>query len=349
MRAKEFLFELADKPYPFQIVQHGATNSTYGFETDNGSEYLIHIHPMSSGKGFQNDLLNVSFALLQDGETIDTQTGDAGTDALRIFSSVVAAVKNSLAERTRAGLDIKYIRFAGSSEEPGRVKLYKRFAKNINRYLPGWEYDSSAENDTGATFIVKRKQELDEVAELDHISKSKKSGFSGPRKLDDLKAQYKIKEVANLGKFSIWKGRRYADSLYYVIDNSTGLAQILLLAKEKNDVLSSLNLYAAPGNTVKAVEFYRALITKLNKTLVADLQSPGSKAVWAKLNKLPDVSIHGWLDGKPVNITAADQEYAYGNAEYKYRKDPKTGLIKQIVPGQELLDATRMKLVAHKK
>lgn len=350
MRAKEFLFELADKPYPFQIVQHGATNSTYGFETDNGSEYLIHVHPMSSGKGFQNDLLNVSFALLQDGETIDTQTGAAGADALRIFSSVVAAVKNSLAERTRAGLDIKYIRFAGSSEEPGRVKLYQRFAKNIGRYLPGWEYDSSAENDVDATFIVKRKQEeLDEVEELDYVSKSKKQGFRGPRKLSGIKSSFGAKELLNTGNFSIWRGHERGSSIYYIVDNRTGEAQIQLMAHERNNTLSGLSLFAAPGNTIKAADFYRLLITKLNKVLVASNQSPGSQAVWAKLNKFPDVNIHGWLDGKPVNIDTKDREYAYGDAKYKYIKDPKTGLIKQISPSQELKDATRMKLVAHKK
>lgn len=188
-----------------------------------------------------------------------------------------------------------------------------------------------------------------EVEELSHVSKSKKQGFRGPRDICKLEHQFGIKQVLDLGNFSIWRGARDGFAMYYIVDNSTQQAQVQLLAHERKNVLTDLNLFAAPNNTVKAADFYRILITKLDKVLVAANQSPGSQAVWAKLNKFPDVNIHGWLDGKPVNIDPTDREYAYGNAEYKYKKDPKTGLIVQIDPGQELKDATRMKLVAHKK
>ena len=157
MRAQEFLAELADKPYAFQYSQHGSSKSVFGFETDSGAEYVIHIHPISSGQAFQNDTLDVSFALLQDGEAIDTQTGTAGRDALRVFGTVMNAVKDSLAKRTSSGLDINYIQFVGSNEEPGRIKLYQRMAQNIGKYLPGWEYYALRSNDVDSKFIVKRK------------------------------------------------------------------------------------------------------------------------------------------------------------------------------------------------
>lgn len=176
---------------------------------------------------------------------------------------------------------------------------------------------------------------IDEVEEIE-LSRSKRAGYAGPRDIEVLSKGFNLKKVLDLGNFSIWRGSKYGNSIYYIVDNRTKQAQIQLTARERKNVLSHLNLFAAPGNTVKAADFYRLLITKLDKVLVGDRQSPGSQAVWAKLNKFPDVGIHGWLDGKPVNIDTRDREYAYGDR------------VGSIAP-QEFKDAYNMKLVAHKK
>ena len=151
-----FLNELADQPYAFQVAQHGAGKSTFGFETDSGAEYVVHIVPFTLGKAFQNNALDVSFALLEDGEVIDTATGEAGNEALRVFGTVLAAVKNTLNKRTSQGLNIDYIQFKSKTAEPKRVALYQRFARSINRYLPGWEYWKNWSDDGISTSIVKR-------------------------------------------------------------------------------------------------------------------------------------------------------------------------------------------------
>ena len=156
MRAQEFLTELADSPYPLQFAQHGANKSRYGFETDSGAEYMIDVYPASSPGAFQNNLLSVGFALIKDGEEVDTATGTAGADSLRIFGTVLAATKDALAHRTKQGLDIEYIQFAAKHAEPSRVSLYQRFAKNISRYLPGWEFVGVTKNDEYVRFTVKR-------------------------------------------------------------------------------------------------------------------------------------------------------------------------------------------------
>lgn len=159
------LTELADRPYAFEYAQHGAMQSAFGFQTEHGAEYTVIIFPMKSGSGFQNNLLDVSFALLQDGEAIDTQTGEAGSDALRIFGTVLEAVKATLVKRTEQGLNIEYIRFAAKNLEPKRVALYQRMAKNIGRYLPGWKYESQNQQKGHTEFILKRsnlEEQLDE-------------------------------------------------------------------------------------------------------------------------------------------------------------------------------------------
>ena len=194
------------------------------------------------------------------------------------------------------------------------------------------------------------ESELDEVEELDSVSKSKRQGYMGPRNINVLQRQLGVNQLLNLKNFSIWSSSNGVQSIYYVVDDRTQEAQIQLRCEEKNNVLSYLDLFAAPNNTIKAADFYRILITKLNKVLVADRQSPGSQAVWAKLNTFPDVSIHGWLNGKPVNITAADREYAYAEPPENWLAGfNKTGRPRYARRSKELDDAYKMKLVAHKK
>lgn len=177
---------------------------------------------------------------------------------------------------------------------------------------------------------------LDEVEELSWVSKSKRHGYGGPKKLKDLQERFNLKKLLDVGNFSIWSTKNRGDKIYYIIDNRTQTAQIQLTCTERNNVLTNLNLFAAPGNTIKAADFYRLLITKLDKVLVAAHQSPGSQAVWAKLAKFPDVGVHGWLHGKPVNITPQDRDYAYATSDQSYASP-------------ELKAAHDMKLVAHKK
>lgn len=158
-RPHEVITELADSPYPFLITQHSGDKSTFGFDTDNESEYIIKIVPFTVGQAFQNNALDVSFALMQDGKYIDTATGQAGQDALRVFGTVVEAVKQTIAKRTEQGLNIEYIQFKAVSKEPKRVALYQRFAKSIGRYLPGWEFWRNWNDDGISTSIVKRTNE----------------------------------------------------------------------------------------------------------------------------------------------------------------------------------------------
>jgi hypothetical protein len=173
LKESQQLTELADKPYPFQYAQHGAMQSAYGFETESGAEYAVIIFPRKLGSGFQNNLLEVTFALLQDGEAIDTQTGQAGKDALRIFGTVLEAVKSALNKRTEQGLDIEYIRFAAKNLEPKRVALYSRMAQNIGRYLPGWTFDSTEQNNNSTSFVVKRSTELNDAVKMKLVAYKK--------------------------------------------------------------------------------------------------------------------------------------------------------------------------------
>ena len=70
-------------------------------------------------------------------------------------------------------------------------------------------------------------------------------------------------------------------------------------------------LYAAPGNPIRAAEFYRALIQELGLTLVSDRkQSPGGQRVWQQLEQFADIEVYGYdtKTGETLNISASDEE-----------------------------------------
>jgi hypothetical protein len=182
---------------------------------------------------------------------------------------------------------------------------------------------------------MKISEIIQEVEEID-ITKSKRNySVDRPKtikQLDDAGAM----QILRVGDILIYRDGSKSVPRYTSVLQSTGRVQIILECEERNGVLTNLRLMALPGNTLSAAKFYHMLITKLNKTLVGTHQSPGSQATWAKLNKYRDVEIHGWLNGKPVNITPLDREYAYA---------PAVGYFSP----QELKDANKMKLVACKK
>lgn len=86
-------------------------------------------------------------------------------------------------------------------------------------------------------------------------------------------------------------------------------------------------LYAAPGNTVKAHQFYRALIKNLGLTLISDRkQSPGGNRVWQRLETYPDIEVYGYdtQANQALNISAKNHEmyaipsHAVKNADTRY-------------------------------
>lgn len=77
------------------------------------------------------------------------------------------------------------------------------------------------------------------------------------------------------------------------------------------------SLVARDGSALKADKAYHYLITKHGIHVETDTQTLGSQAVWRKLAKHRDVSIHGWHKGKPVNVRPGEEDHediysAYG-------------------------------------
>lgn len=190
---------------------------------------------------------------------------------------------------------------------------------------------------------------INEVIELTHIGKRKGKGHpDDPSTEKELIAYGGIYLATMPDGHKIYleptvNGHKSVWNSYYAVSPG-GKVDLALGASEENNVLTDLSLYAInKNNTLKAHNFYAFLITNLGKSLVATEQSPGGHAVWKQLQKYhKNISIHGWLNGKAVNVDMRDPEYTHAPNDYTcddYEKDY----------SKENQDARNMELVATKR
>lgn len=126
--------------------------------------------------------------------------------------------------------------------------------------------------------------------------------------------RYLGKKIADFGDYEIWQEYIGGQVSYHLFNPATRQAIITSFGSRypgnpHSFVISGL--YAAPGNPIRAAEFYRALIHELGLTLVSDRkQSPGGQKVWQQLEKFRDVEVHGYdtRTGEVLNIGASDEE-----------------------------------------
>lgn len=126
--------------------------------------------------------------------------------------------------------------------------------------------------------------------------------------------RYLGKKLAEYRGFEIWQEYIGGQVSYHLFDPESQRAIITVFGSRypnnpKSFVIAGL--YAAPGNPIRAAEFYRSLIHDLGLTLVSDRkQSPGGQKVWQQLERFSDVEVHGYdtKTGKVLNIGAGDEE-----------------------------------------
>ena len=173
-----------------------------------------------------------------------------------------------------------------------------------------------------------------DLGEVKILSKVKGKGAdlsnlprSGGRIPNGQETRYLGQKVSDLNGLEIWRDYLGGQLSYHLYDPST--RQVLITAfgsRYQQNPHSFIigGLYAAPGNPIKAAEFYRALIQDLDLTLISDRkQSPGGQRVWQQLEAFPDVEIYGFdtRTGRVLNFGPQDTEmYAIGSGDIKDRE-----------------------------
>lgn len=195
MRAKEFLTELANAPYPTHmtgVTPPGSSTKTdfYMFTTDAGLDYDIAIQTYKDD--FTNESgIRVDFRLASidsDDERKWAGTEVEGTgDAMRVFATVRKQVLDSIKDFDRLGAmafafmkpddpdrpakprKIKFIQFQAHSKFPSRVKLYNRVAQSAGKWFPGFvlaqgPFSITEHGEPGIRWVLK-KQETAQVVD----------------------------------------------------------------------------------------------------------------------------------------------------------------------------------------
>lgn len=146
-----------------------------------------------------------------------------------------------------------------------------------------------------------------------------------------------------LGKFRGQYVRRTSfgqgDAAYHLQDPKTKKITHSVNGSERNGVLTVGGASSTGDSDIKMHDFYHHLIKKHLKALVGTDHSPGAKKVWQKLAKKRNVSMHGWVDGKPVNLDPQDEDEThaprkpdgYDERTPEEKKIAKTKLVASIV------------------
>jgi GNAT superfamily N-acetyltransferase len=168
-----------------------------------------------------------------------------------------------------------------------------------NRDPRGWEQEVQHYVD------LYRQYSGQGISEVKILSKVKGKGsepgqlprFGRPIAPGD-ETRYLGTKVADWQGREIWRDYLGGQLSYHLFDPDTRTVIVTTFgSRYKMNPRSYIihGLYAAPGNPVRAAEFYRALVRDLGLTLISDRkQSPGGNKVWQQLEQFPDVEVYGY-------------------------------------------------------
>lgn len=139
--------------------------------------------------------------------------------------------------------------------------------------------------------------------------------------------------------------RRY-DAVFVAIDDNTDLVDMRVSGNSKHRhgmVMFDIDLLdGRKGSTLKAYEFYHAILARAPVIFTTTTQSQGGLRTWQELARYPDIEVFGWSRGKPVNVTPLDPDDTHASQD-----DVGGGWGEPEEP--EAKEIMNMKLVAHKK
>lgn len=173
-----------------------------------------------------------------------------------------------------------------------------------------------------------------EVTEVKILSKVKLKGQdlsnlprSGGRIPYEQENRYLGRKQMDLGPYEIWLQHLGGQVSYHLYDPAARRVMITTFgSRYRNNPRSYVvsGVFAAPGNPIRAAEFYHALILDLGLTMISDRkQSPGGQKVWQQMERFPDVEIYGYdtKTGEVINFGPKDIEmYAIPSAAVQDRE-----------------------------
>lgn len=186
---------------------------------------------------------------------------------------------------------------------------------------------------------------LAEAPLLSDVKRKQKFSYETGHKLSLKEAG---KRLAKIDSHTDLYHRKIEDfDLYYARDKESGMVHLTITGKlNPRTKVYTIDTADSTGQGPKAHIVYRKILESGHAVaLVGKSHSAGGQKIWQNLSKERGVSIHGWYNGKPVNINPLDSEETHvpaSEAEKGYLRGKKDLAGRQIY---------KMKLVAslHKR
>jgi len=245
-------------------------------------------------------------------------------DRVHVYRAGNLAIKAATEEKKKI-----ILRHLLGKEHFDKLIMYDDSVPNLNAFMSlkqeypwskfyAWHVDPNGQASEYGRTNESANNDLDEVKILSQV----KGKGSEPRQLPrygrpiepEKEHWFLGKKVGNFEGYSVWRDWWGGQLSYHLFDPRTRIAILTTFGSQYKDNPASYiihGLYAAPGNTVKAHQFYRNLIVDQGLTLVSDRkQSPGGNRVWQRLEAYPDVTVYGYdtKTGKLLNFGARDSE-----------------------------------------
>lgn len=187
---------------------------------------------------------------------------------------------------------------------------------------------------TGACMFV-RFGEGDSLFEAveNSVTKNDKGWLSDAgKKARDVRRETKINygKEKYLGTFRGHHVRKTTDpgggTAYHLQDPKTGDITHSVNGSQRNGVLKIGGASSTGTSKVKMEDFYHHLLKKHLNALDGRDHSEGAKKVWQRLSSKPGVSVHGYHNGKAVNLDPKDESETHaprkGSSLFRDEREP---------------------------
>ena len=250
-------------------------------------------------------------------------------DRVHVYRAGNLAIKAATEEKKKI-----ILRHLLGKEHFDKLIMYDDSVPNLDAFLSlkqeypwsrfyAWHVDSDGQASEyhRTDEAVNKDEGLDEVIILPGISKKGRNLDHLPRRGKPIprgrEAEYLGRQVGKMpGRLQVWRQNEGTVSSFSIYDPETRRATLTVKGSRYPDNPLSLIIfavYAAPGNPVRAADFYNYLVQEQGLTLVSDkLQSPGGQRVWQELERRFGRSIDVFaFDTKtdmPVNVGTGDPD-----------------------------------------
>ena len=251
-------------------------------------------------------------------------------DKVHVYRAGNLAIKAATEEKKKI-----ILRHLLGKEHFDKLIMYDDSVPNLNAFLSlkqeypwskfyAWHVDpngQASEYHRTDESVNKVEEELDEVITLPGISKKGRNLDNLPRRGKPIprgrEEEILGRKVGRMpGGLEVWRFNEGTVSSFAVYDPETRRATLNISGSRypgNPDSLIIFGVYAAPGNPVRAADFYNYLVQELGLTLVSDkLQSPGGQRVWQELERRfgrsIDIFAFDTKTNRPINVSTRDED-----------------------------------------